>query len=176
MPDDLDPPRQTVKTFPEPGNWACVSRGVVEGVNDSFERTFFGTPWSPPLRFEVHSDFRRVQTTIVGPRRTRPTFDVEAEFPAASAGGKATLKLVRFVRCRRPGPLFKKVANYKGTFDAKGRAKFRVQRPRKTLGYYAATVSFRGTHFVRAGTDANLMLLAATKRAIKFVNPRDYPC
>jgi hypothetical protein len=174
-PDDPEPPRQTVTTFPEPGSWACVSRGVVEGVNDSFERTFFGTPWSAPLRFEVHSDFRRVQSTIVGPRKTRPVFDVEAEFPVASAGGKATLKLVRFVRCRRSGYLFKKVANHKGTFDAKGHAKFRVKRPRKTLGYYAATVSFGGTHFVRAGSDPTFIPLAATKRAIKFVKPRDYP-
>jgi hypothetical protein len=175
VPADAEPPRQTIITFPEPGNWACVSRGVVEGVNDSSERTFFGTPWSAPLRFEVHSDFRRVQTTIIGPRRTRPTFDVEAEFPAASAGGKATLKLVRFVRCRRSGYLFKKVASSKGAFDAKGHAKFRVKRPRKTLGLYAATVSFRGTHFVRVGTDPNLILLATTKRAIKFVKPRNYP-
>ena len=59
-------------------------------ANDSFARALFGTPWSAPLRFEVHSDFRREQATIVGPRRTRPTFDVEAEFAAASAGGKAT--------------------------------------------------------------------------------------
>jgi hypothetical protein len=176
VPDDPEPPRQTVITFPVPGSWACVSRGVVEGVNDSFERTFFGTPWSAPLRFEVHSDFRRVQTTIIGPRKTRPTFDVEAEFPAASAGGKATLKLVRFVRCRRSGYLFKKVANSQGAFDAKGHAKFRVKRPRTTpLGYYAATVSFRGTHFVRAGADPSLILLAATRRAIKFVKPRAYP-
>jgi hypothetical protein len=176
VPDDPDPPRQTVGTFPEPGDWACVSRGVVEGVNESFERTFFGTPWSASLPVEVHSDFRRVKTTIVGPRKTRPTFDVEAEFPAASAGGKATLKLVRFVRCRRSGYVFKKVANYTGAFDAKGHAKFRVKRPRKApLGYFAATVAFRGTHFVRASTDPNLMMLAATKRAISFVRPRDYP-
>jgi hypothetical protein len=175
VPADSEPPRQTVITFPEPGNWACVSRGVVEGVNDSFERTFFGTPWSAPLRFDVHSDFRRKQTTIIGPRKARPVFEVEAEFAAASAGGKATLKLVRFVRCRRSGYVFKKVANYGGTFDARGHVKFRVKRPRKTLGYYAATVSFGGTHFVRAGRDPSLIPLAATKRAIKFVKPRDYP-
>jgi hypothetical protein len=175
VPDDPQPPRQTVTTFPEPGNWACVGRGVVEGVNDSFERSFFATPWSAPLRFEVHSDFRRVQTTIIGPRKTRPTFDVKAEFPTASAGGKATLKFVRFLRCRRSGYVFKKIASYKKTFDARGHAKFRVKRPRKTQGYYAATVSFRGTHFVRAGTDPNLILLAATKRAITFVKPLAYP-
>ena len=34
---------------------------------------------------------------------------------------------------------------------------------------------YEGTHFVRAGTDPSLILLAATKRAIKFVRPRDYP-
>jgi hypothetical protein len=91
-----------------------------------------------------------VQTTIIGPRKTRPVFDVKAEFPAASARGKATLKLVRFIRCRRWGYVFRKVASYGGTFDARGHAKFCVKRPRKTLGYYAATVSFGGTHFVRA--------------------------
>jgi hypothetical protein len=175
VPEDREPPRQTVSTFPEPGNWACVSRGVVEGVDESSARTFFGTPWSAPLRFDVHSDFRRKQTTIIGPRKARPVFDVEAEFPAASARGKATLKLVRFVRCRRSGYLFKKVANYRATFDAKGHAKFRVKRPRKTQGYYAATVAFGGTRFVRAGTDPNFIPLGATKRAIRFVRPRDYP-
>ena len=83
---------------------------------------------------------------------------------------------MRFVRCRRSGYLFKKVANYKGAFDAKGHAKFRVKRPRNTSpGYYAATVSFRGTRFVRAGSDPSLILPAATKRAIRFVGPRDYP-
>jgi hypothetical protein len=171
---ESEPPRETVTVFPEPGMWTCVSRGVVEGVNENFERTFFGTPWSAPLRFAVLSDFRRVQTTIVRPRRSRPVFDITAEF-LASAGGKATLKLVRFVRCRRSGYVFKKVANYGGTFDARGHVKFRVKRPRKTLGYYAATVSFGGTHFVRAGRDPSLIPLAATKRAIKFVKPRDYP-
>jgi hypothetical protein len=38
-----------------------------------------------------------------------------------------------------------------------------------------ASVSLRGTRFVRAGTDPNLILLAATKRAITFVSPRSYP-
>jgi hypothetical protein len=62
-----------------------------------------------------------------------------------------------------------------GGVRRQGHAKFRVKRPRKTPGYYAATLSFRGTHFVRGGADPSLMLLAATKRAIKFVKPRDYP-
>lgn len=176
VPADPEPPVHTIGTFAEPGSWACVSRGVVEGQDDSFSRAFFGTAWSPPLRFEVHSDFRRKQTTIIGPRRTRPTFDVEAEFAAASAGGKATLRLRRFVRCgKRSGFVFKRLASYKGTFDAKGHAKFKVKRPRAMPGYYAATLTFAGTHFVRAGTDQTLILLGASKRAIRFVKPQSYP-
>jgi hypothetical protein len=84
----FEPPRQTVSKFPEPGAWTCVGRGVVEGQNDDFERTFFGTPWSAPLRFEVLSDFQRKTSAIDRPRRSRPTFEVTAQFAAASAGGR----------------------------------------------------------------------------------------
>ena len=176
VPTDAEPPIQAIATFPEPGNWACVSRGVAEGQDDSFARTFFGTPWSALLRFEVHSDFRRKQATIIGPRRTRPTFDIQAEFGATSAGGKATLRLLRFVRCgKRSGFVFKRLASYKATFDVKGHARFKVKRPRTRPGYYAATVTFGGTHFVRAGTDPTLIRLGASKRAIRFVKPLSYP-
>jgi hypothetical protein len=171
---ESEPPRETVTVFPEPGMWTCVSRGVVEGVNENFESAFFGTPWSAPLRFEVLSDFRRVQTTIVRPRRSRPVFDITAEF-LASAGGKATLKLVRFVRCRKSGYLFKKAGTYKATFSAKGHAKFRIKRPRAKVGFYGAKVSFGGTQFVRAGTDPSLILLRALRNRIEFVKPSDYP-
>jgi hypothetical protein len=173
-PEDDDPPRQRVSTFPEPGSWTCVSRGVVEGQNDDFERTFLGTPWSAPLRFDVLSDFQRKTSAIVRPRRTRPTFEITAQFAAASAGGKATLKLQRFVRCKRRSYVFKKLATYKATFDAKGLAKFRFKRPRK-VGYYAAVVTFGGTRFVRPGADPFLIPLAATGRAIRFVQPSLYP-
>jgi hypothetical protein len=174
-PEDFEPPRQTVRAFPEPGAWTCVSRGVVEGQDDAFERTFLGTPWSAPVRFDVLSDFQRKTSAIVRPRRTRPTFEVTAQFAAASAGGKATLKLRRFVRCkRRAGYVFKKLATYKGTFDAKGLAKFRFKRPRKT-GFYAAMVTFGGTRFVRPGADPFLIPLGATGRSIRFVPPQAYP-
>ena len=172
---ESEPPRETVTIFPEPGMWTCVSRGVVEGVNESFESTFFGTPWSAPLRFAVVSDFRRVQTAIVRPRSSRPAFDITAEFRAASAGGRATLKLLRFVRCRRSGYLFKKAGSYKGTFDARGHARFTIKRPRTKVGFYGAKVSFGGTRFVRAGTDPSLIPLLAGRTRIEFVRPRDYP-
>lgn len=174
VPEDPDPPRQTVRTFPEPGAWTCVSRGVVEGQDDAFERTFLGTPWSAPLRFDVLSDFQRKTSAINRPGSSRPTFEVTAQFATASAGGKATLKLQRFVRCKRKGYLFKKLATYKGTFDAKGIAKFRFKRPRK-IGYYAAMVTFGGTHFVRPGSDPFLIPLGATRRSIRFVRPQAYP-
>jgi hypothetical protein len=175
VPDDPEPPRAPVSTFPEPGAWTCVSRGVAEGQGDDYSRTFFGTPWSAPLRFDVLADFQRKTSAIVHPRSKRPTFEVTAQFAAASAGGKATLKLQRFVRCkRRKGYLFKKVATLRGTFDAKGIAKFRFKRPRK-IGYYAGFVTFGGTRFVRAGADPFLIPLGATKRAILFVKPQAYP-
>lgn len=174
VPEDPDPPRQTVRTFPEPGAWTCVSRGVVEGQDDAFERTFLGTPWSAPLRFDVLSDFQRKTSAINRPGSSRPTFEVTAQFATASAGGKATLKLQRFVRCKRKGYLFKKLATYKGTFDAKGIARFRFKRPRK-IGYYAAMVTFGGTHFVRPGPDPFLIPLGATRRSIRFVRPQAYP-
>ena len=172
---EFEPPRKTVRTFPEPGAWACVSRGVAEGgADNSFQSTFFGTPWSAPLRFEVLSDFRRKGSAIDLPASRRPTFEITAEFPAASAGGRVTLKLRRFVRCKRTGYLFKKVADYKGVFDAKGQVRLRFKRPRKN-GYYAGILSFGGTHFVRAGTDPTLIPLGATGRSIRFVKPAAYP-
>jgi hypothetical protein len=174
VPED-EPPRETVTSFPEPGLWTCVGRGVVEGVDESFQSTFFGTPWSAPLRFEVHSDFRRVQTRIERPRSLRPVFAIRAEFRSASAGGKARLKLLRFIRCRRSGYLFKRAGTYKATFDAKGRAKFKIRRPRSKVGLYGAKVVFGGTRFVRAGTDPNLIPLLTRRNRIEFVDPRNYP-
>ena len=57
------------------------------------------------------------------------------------------------MRCaKRSGYVFKRLASYKGTFDAKGHAKFRVKRPRTLAGYYAAVIAFGGTHFVRPRT------------------------
>jgi hypothetical protein len=171
---DFEPPRQSIRTFPEPGSWTCVSRGVVEGQADDFSRTFLGTPWSAPLRFDVLSDFQRKTSAINRPGSSRPTFEVTAQFAAASAGGKATLKLQRFVRCKRTGYLFKKLATYKGTFDAKGIARFRFKRPRR-IGFYAAMVTFGGTHFVRPGPDPFFIPLGATRRSIRFVRPAAYP-
>jgi hypothetical protein len=116
-----------------------------------------------------------VQTTIVRPRSSRPVVDITAEFGAASAGGKATLKLARLVRCRKSGYLFKNAGTYKATFDAKGHARFTIKRPRAKAGFYGAKVSFGGTHFVRAGTDPSLIPLRARPKRIEFAMPRDYP-
>jgi hypothetical protein len=175
LPEDSEPPRQRVGTFPEPGSWTCVGRGVVEGQNDAFESTFFGTPWSAPLRFDVLSDFQRKTSAINRPRSARPTFEVTAQFAVASAGGKVSLKLQRFVRCKRKGGyVFKRLATYRDTFDAKGIARFRFKRPR-TKGYYAGMVTFGGTHFVRPGRDPFLIPLGATARSIRFVRPSLYP-
>jgi hypothetical protein len=173
--EDSSPPRQTVRTFPEPGSWTCVGRGVVEGQNDAFDLVFLGTPWSAPLTFDVLSDFQRKTSAIDRPRSSRPTFEVTAQFAAASAGGRATLKLQRFLRCkRRGGYVFKKLATPTGTFDTKGIARFRFKRPRKR-GYYAAMVTFGGTRFVRPGQDPFLIPLGATGRSIRFVPPQAYP-
>jgi hypothetical protein len=170
-----EPPQETVTDFPEPGVWTCVSRGVAEGVNEHFERTFHATPWSAPLRFEVRSDFRRARSTIIRPRASRPVLDVTAEFRAASAGARATLKLMRLVRCGTSGFVFKRTATYKATFNANGHAKFRIERPRTKPGLYAAKVSVRGTRFVRAGTDPRPIALLARRNRIEFATPRDYP-
>jgi hypothetical protein len=175
IPEDSEPPRQTVSTFPEPGNWTCVGRGVVEGQDLDYERTFFGTPWSAPLAVPVLSDFQRVQTRITRARKSRPQLDVTPQFPVSSAGGRATLKLRRLIRCkRRGGYVFKTIGTYRSAFGANGHAKFRVKRPRK-VAFYAGVLTFGGTRFVRPGADPAWMLLGATKRSIRFVNPQAYP-
>jgi hypothetical protein len=67
-----------------------------------------------------------------------------------------------------------KLATYKGTFGANGKARFRFKRPRK-IGYYAAAVMFGGTRFVRPGADPYLIPLGVTRRSIRFVRPQAYP-
>jgi hypothetical protein len=161
--------------FPRPGAWACVARGVSEGVDDNLDTATFGTPWSAPLRLDVRADFRRVKGRITGPRAAHPRFTFIAEFPEAAAGGNATLKLRRVARCRGKRYVFKTVGTYRGAFDAKGRVKIRIRRQRK-VAYYLGALRFAGTRFYRAGTDPSSVLLQVPfEGGIEFVDPRDFP-
>jgi hypothetical protein len=161
--------------FARPGAWACVSRGASVGVDDNFDTTTFGTPWSAPLRFDVRADFRRAKGRITGRRAAHPLFTFTAEFLDAASGGKATLKLRRLARCRGKRYVFKTVGTYRGVFDAKGRAKVRIRRQRK-VAYYLGVLRFAGTRFYRASTDPNGVLLQVPfKGGIELVDPRDYP-
>jgi hypothetical protein len=131
---------------------------VVEGQADDFSRTFLGTPWSAPLRVDVLSDFQRKTSAINRPGSSRPTFEVTAQFAAASAGGRATLKLQRFARCKRTATCSRSSRRYRSTFDPTGIAKFRFKRPAGRL--LRAMVTFGGTHFVRPGPDPFFIPLA----------------
>ena len=175
LPTDPEPPVQAIGTFPEPGNWACVSRGVVEGQDDSFARAFFGAPWSAPLRFEVHSDFRRRQATIIGPRSTRPLrHRGRVRRHVGGRKGHAAAAALRALR-QAVGLRVQAAGELQGDLRRQGPHRFKVKRPHTLPGYYAATVTFGGTQFVRAGTDPTLIRLGASKRAIQFVKPQNYP-
>jgi hypothetical protein len=159
--------------FSEPGAWTCVSRGVAEGLDDTSSTTFFGTPWSAPLRFDVHSDFKRVRGQLIGPRSRRPRMRFYAEFPKAAAGGRATFTLLRFQRCRGRRAVFKRVARYRGTFGAR-RVEFRIRRPRRD-GWHAGALGFAGSRLIRPSNDPQAVLLASFRRRLEFALPADFP-
>lgn len=175
VPDD---PERSLRRILEddlrPGAWTCVARGTVEGIDDDRDQKVYATPWSPPLQFDVRSDFRRARAVISKPGAARPSIRLTAEFPEAAGGGKAKLALRRLVRCKNRKPVVKSAGSFTAKFDSKGRATVKVRRP--GFGYYAGTVSFAGTRFYTKSTDPNPMLLeVAGNRRLEFVSRNDFP-
>ena len=158
-----------------PGAWTCVARGFAEGLDDNSETVRFGTPWSAPLAFVVHSDFRRARGVLARRRAARPRLTFTAEFPEAANGGAATLKVGRFVRCARHRFVAKKAGTYRGRFDARGKLRLRIRRPRKP-GYYRGLLSFAGTALYRPGTDAVPVLFEVDDRGrFDWGDPMAFP-
>jgi hypothetical protein len=158
--------------FSRPGAWTCVSRGISEGLNPEFETTVFGTPWSAPLAVLVRADFQRVRGQLIGPRSRRPRLRFFAEFPEATTGGRGTLTLRRFVRCRGRREVYRRFARQRAAFDARGRVQFRIRRPRRE-GIYVGELGFGGTRLYRAGADPKPVLLVFLRRKLDFIAPQD---
>jgi hypothetical protein len=160
--------------FDRPGAWTCVSRGIKEGVDDSFDSRIFGTPWSAPLQIDVRSDFRRSKGVISKASTKNPRFRFTAEFPEAAGGGKGELTLKRLTRCKGSTRVFKKVGKFKGVFDAKGAATVKIDRPR--AGYYTGTLAFGGTRFYTKSVDPNLALLRVSKSGkLSYISGQAFP-
>jgi hypothetical protein len=172
-----DPERSVARILEvdlRPGDWTCVARGTVEGVDDNNDAKIFATPWSAPLRFDVRSDFRRSRSVISKPGATRPSIRFTAEFPEAAGGGKGKLALRRYVRCKSKKPVLKSAGTYTAKFDSKGRATMKVRRPGS--GYYAGTLSFAGTRFYTKSTDPNPLLFeVGSNRRLEFVSRQGFP-
>jgi hypothetical protein len=174
VPDaSLPHPSVTESAFTRPGVWTCVGRGVAEGRDEAFDTSYFGTPWSAPLRIEVRSDFRRRAVKISHPRARRPRFSFFAEWPALAQGGRAQVTLYRVVGCRGTSLRLRRVAAYRGRFGPK-RARIGIRRPRATA-YYVGRVAFSGTRFLRASTDPNPMQLVVLRGRFGFGDPRTFP-
>lgn len=175
VPEDDGFPHATVEesVFTRPGAWACVARGVAEGRDEAFDTALFGTPWSPPLRIEVRSDFRRRTGAISHPRARRPAFSFAAEWPELASGGRGSVTIFRFTGCRGSAFKLRRLDTYRGRFGAK-RMRIRIRRPRATA-FYLGRFTFSGTHFLRAGRDPNPMLLVVKRRRIGFADPRVFP-
>ena len=146
--------------FPEPGAWTCVARGFAEGQDESFDTARFGTPWSAPLPFVVHSDFRRARGVLARRRSKRPRLTFIAEFPSAATGGAATFKpcggssagrdTASCRRSSRPGAA--------ASTPAAG-SRSSTRRPRKP-GYFLGHLTFAaGSSLYRAGTHLLPVLL-----------------
>jgi len=158
--------------FPEPGAWTCAARGTREGLGDEHERMVFGTAWSPPQTFDVRSDVQ-LGGRLSGARKARPRLLVAPRFGAAAAGGRVTLTLKRFLRCRKRRAVTKTAGRYRATLDKTGRAWIAFARPRKKPGYYLAVVAFGGTRFLRAGSTP--VHLEADRRSIVPIKRELFP-
>jgi hypothetical protein len=157
--------------FPRPGAWTCVARGTAEGRDENFDTAVFGTPWSAPLGFDVRSDFRRRTGAIAHPRSKRPGFTFTAEWPDVANGGRGSVTLFRVRGCKGRSFKLRKVATYRGQFDAK-RMRIKMRRPR--AGLYLGRFSFSGTHFLRASVDPNPMRLLASRGRLQFALPSEF--
>jgi hypothetical protein len=168
-------PHQAVAedVFPRPGAWTCVARGVAEGVDESFDRLQFGTPWSAPVAFDVRSDFRRRTGVVSRPRAKRPRFTFKAEWAALSAGARGKVVVHRVRGCRNHRYKLRRFTTSRARFDAK-RLRLRIVRPRKR-GFYIGVLSFSGTRFVRAGTDPNPILLTSNRGSFGFAASQGFP-
>lgn len=158
--------------FTRPGPWLCVARGTAEGQDENFEQATFATPWSAPLGVEVLSDFRRRTGTLARTRARRPRFTFVAEWPDVASGGRGVITLSRVTGCRGRQYRLRKAATYRGRFGAK-RMRVAIRRPRP--GFYVGRFEFRGTRFLRAGTDPAPVLLVAQRRRFGFADPRGFP-
>jgi hypothetical protein len=81
--------------------------------------------------------------------------------------------LARVNGCKGRSFKLRKLATYRGRFDAK-RLRVKMRRPR-VAGFYIGRFTFAGTHFLRAGDDPNPMLLVALRDRVQFALPREFP-
>ena len=172
---EADSSRPTIpeRAFPRPGGWTCVARGTADGRDENFDTAVFGTPWSAPLAVDVRSDFRRRTGAIAHRRAKRPRFTFTAEWPGAANGGGGSVTLFRVRGCKGKSFKLRKLATYRGRFDAK-RMRITMRRPR-VAGFYLGRFSFAGTHFLRASVDPNPMLLQTLRGRMQFADPREFP-
>jgi hypothetical protein len=152
------------QSFRRPGLWTCVARGASDGEDGSLGTARFFTPWSAPVQVEVHADFRRSLGRIAHSRGAHPQITFSAEFGGLAAGATGTLRLYRFVRCRGRREVLKKASTYRASFDAKGRARFTLRRPRRA-----------GTRWLKASEDPNVVPLLARSRDLVYAQSLEIP-
>jgi hypothetical protein len=165
-------PSVAERVFPQPGAWACVARGTVEGLDDNRDSAVFATPWSAPLNVDVRSDFRRRTGTVSNSRAKHPRITFVAEWPGYAGGGTGTVAVSRIAGCKGSRFKLRKVATARGRFDAR-RMRLTLTRPR--AGFYLGRFTFSGTRFLRAGEDPNPVLLLATRGRLGFSDPKAFP-
>jgi hypothetical protein len=183
-PDDRSSQELAEKSFTRPGAWTCVARGLAPDIDNQSSEKPYPTPWSAPLRFEVHSDFLRQLGRISSPRSRRPKITFTAQFPEAAVGGKVTFHFRQVNGCKRTGPRsqtykFASNSTSKGRFGARtATVTLHPPAPDKFAGkrFFLGTLDFGGTHFLNMGTDPNASyLVLSAKGLLSFVSPTSFP-
>ena len=148
-PTDVEPPRQKGHLLPRARRLGVRQPRRRRRRQRELRAHVFGTPWSAPLRFEVHSDFRRVRATITGPRKTRPTSTSRPNSRPRPRAGRP--RQARALRPLRPvGLRVQRSRGLQGEVRRQGPREVPRQPPRRTAGLLRGEASLVRRHAIRA--------------------------
>ena len=164
--------------LPRPGRWSCAAREVAGGLDDARDDVRFGTPFSPPIAFDVLSVFR-YREGAGSPRHAAASaraLRFLAEFPPEARGGVARVKPSGASRAApAAATVTRKAGHATAPASAPKRAEVKLRRPKR--GFYFARFAFGGTHFLRPLAKTDPIRLQVKRKRLRFVSALEFtPC